>query len=341
MGGDGTGRNSSSALVRAVRGRKLAAARMLLANEAGVNTADANGITPLIHAARDGLYDFVTLLLGWGANKEDTYAGDTPLFWALKGGFYNNVVQLLSAGANKEAVDPDGYTPLYYSAKNGLMPFLTLFILNGCVVDATDTSEDYPLDPWGNDPAGSEPTDYLMADPRGRSFFDETPVTVLYHAVRHGQPLVIQALLDAGANVEVVDSVGLTPFWYAALAGHQTIMDKLIAKGANKEIKDLHDFTPLAMAATYNRKATVTYLLGKGASKVGLLTKPVLNYLGYKYWEWDYEAPGWMGSAALQTSCPQRQDGGCPWRDSPATQVWTLQSLLHWRGFSNMVTLLT
>jgi ankyrin repeat protein len=329
----GAGRNDTNALAHAVRGRKLAAARMLLANQAGVNTADANGITPLIHAARDGLFDFTTLLLSWGATLEDTCpstetscVGETPFYVALKAGFYNNANQLLQANANVELTDSDGYTPLYYSAKNGLIPFVDLLITAGANVEATDTSEEYPVDPWSYDPRGSEPPDYQQTDPRGVSFLDQTPITVLYHAVRNGQPLVVQKLLDASANVETVDSVGLTPFWYAALNGHQVIMSALIAKGANIEIKDLHDFTPLAMASTYNRQATVNYLIANGASKVGLLSKEVKNYLGVKFFE---------------KLCPQAQGAGCPWRDDFDAQTWTLQNLLEWRGFSDMVTLLT
>jgi len=353
MGEHGANSEGSSALAHAVRGRNLAAARKLLVNEPNVNTVDATGMTPLLLAARSGMYMFVTLLLSWGANLEDKCptgtdcVGDTPLWLSLKLGFYENFVQLLTAGANIEVTDAQPITMCYYAAEFGLLPYLTLLLLppHSCNVEFVD-----------------------VPGVRG-----VPGVTVLFHAVRNGQPAVVQALLDVNANTETSDTttfpapcdpcvVNLTPLWYAALAGHTVIVEKLVAAGANKEVTDVHGWTPLAMASTYDRRAMVSTLITAGANKAGLLAAEVKNYQGkLPFWEWDEIAPGFMGTVDQPTNCPPRQDGGCPWRDNDAmtrpwfkfpyfndksygveqgehyTQVFTLEKLLRWRGFPNMV----
>jgi protein DGCR14 len=275
-------------------------------------------------------------LVGWGADVTATFpavGGDTALHIALKGGFFDSVVLLLDSNSNIEALDSNGLTPLYYAAKHGMIDFMKLFLYPtvAAFVGAPVTA------------AGVAGANVNAAGP------DNNGVTVLYHAVQNGQPMVVQELLNApGITVDTVDTAGVTPFWYAALNGHYVIMDALITAGANKEIEDLHGFTPMAMAASYNRVAIVNYLITKNAVKVGLLGKTMRNFLGARYFE---SICGVVATGAWPDMTPPENASTCPWREDPeqgttgvsetGALTWTLENLLTWRGFTSMITLLS
>jgi len=66
-------------------------------------------------------------------------------------------------------------------------------------------------------------------------------------AERH-EPLV-RALLDARADVNVINVYGRTALWYAALYGDRVILRALLEAGADKSIRDRDGVTSQAIAA--------------------------------------------------------------------------------------------
>ena len=48
--------------------------------------------------------------------------------------------------------------------------------------------------------------------------------------------LVVPLLLEAGANVNVMDKRGLTPLWFAAVARHKSVIAALIMAGADPRL---------------------------------------------------------------------------------------------------------
>ena len=85
------------------------------------NFEDANQITPLYAAARNGSLKCVLLLLEAGTDKEqgNSGTGATPLWIAAQNGHLEVVRFLVESGANKDQGRTDtGATPLWIAAQN-------------------------------------------------------------------------------------------------------------------------------------------------------------------------------------------------------------------------------
>jgi len=71
---------------------------------------------------------------------------------------------------------------------------------------------------------------------------------------------VVEVLIEAGANVNAIDSMGRTPLHYAAEMGYETITLALLHAGADVSIKDSENQTPEDRAK--NREAgNILYIL--------------------------------------------------------------------------------
>ncbi|EGD80523.1 hypothetical protein PTSG_01114 [Salpingoeca rosetta] len=97
---------------------------------------------------------------------------------------------------------------------------------------------------------------------------DAVGATALHHAVSNGKLRVVQALLQAGANVnasadnpQVSFKTGATPLHYAARAGRVPCVRALCRFGADVNAKDDKGVTPLLMAARGGHSDAVIALL--------------------------------------------------------------------------------
>ena len=76
----------------------------------------------------------------------------------------------------------------------------------------------------------------------------------ILNAARVGDLAGVQALLDAGVDMNAKDGNGWTALHYAADYGYEEIAELLIAKGADVNAKNPNMLTPLYFAAQNNRK---------------------------------------------------------------------------------------
>ena len=102
----------------------------------------------------------------------------------------------------------------------------------------------------------------LVSVPDDDDQFDSLP---LHLAARHGHFEITEALLDAGAEVDAVDSDRSTPLDVAALNNQLVVVDLLIARGADINHADNNGATPLSFAATRGNLEVVTRLVAAGA----------------------------------------------------------------------------
>jgi len=90
----------------------------------------------------------------------------------------------------------------------------------------------------------------------------DTPV--LCFAVQSGSERALKALLDARANVALVDKKGWTAAHHAVCGGHAVCLRLLIDAGANRETKALGGATPLLYAAQVGQAECCSLLLAMG-----------------------------------------------------------------------------
>jgi ankyrin repeat protein len=91
--------------------------------------------------------------------------------------------------------------------------------------------------------------------------------TPLFLATQNGHYGVCKLLVDAGANVDIVDDEHkCTPLHLAASNNHLAIMKLLLENGATVDCTDKRGFTPLLMAATEDYFEAVRLLVKHGAA---------------------------------------------------------------------------
>jgi ankyrin repeat protein len=76
---------------------------------------------------------------------------------------------------------------------------------------------------------------------------------------------IVDALITAGADLNLQDWDGMTPLMIACRAGNGDLVRQLVEARANLEIRDKRGRTALLAAADYGLPATVSFLLERGA----------------------------------------------------------------------------
>ena len=152
----------------AIKNDDTAKVLALLERGMDANTADQNGTTLVMYAARSGNVKLLEQLLSHHANilKNNNY-GDTAISLSALEGHLDCVLLLAKSGAD---LNPSNtWTPLNYAAFNGHLEVATYLIEHGAIIDA---------------PA-----------PNG--------MTPLMLAARNGHLAVVQMLLDKHANASL------------------------------------------------------------------------------------------------------------------------------------------
>ena len=247
----------SQKLIEAVRNGDGKGARAMLAQGADVNSVQPDGATALHWAAYHDDSDTAAILLKSGA--EPNVANDfgaTPLWLACANGSLELVDQLLASGADPTAALPKGETILMTASRTGVVGVVKRLLSRGAEVNARE-------------------------DTRGQ--------TALMWAVAQRNYQVVQALIDAGANLHVRSLTqhrlvytermngaifdqgvleaqgGFTPLLFAARSGDVESARLLVAAGANVNVTAPNGASALVIAAHSNHEALATFLLEHGA----------------------------------------------------------------------------
>src|SRR5262249_12187981 len=168
------------------------------------------GMTPLLHAARQGYPDSVKALVAGGANINQT-AGDgtTPLLIAVINGEYDTAIELIKLGANPNRVAFNGVAPLWavinaewqprtrypQPQEQGLQKSTYLDVMDALLTAGADPNIRVTKHPW-----------YLVYSGCGNQ------------------------------NCGLEDTEGSTAFWRAAYATDVDAMRLLVKRGADPNI---------------------------------------------------------------------------------------------------------
>jgi ankyrin repeat protein len=254
-------------LIDAVKAGNRPAIQRLLKQRLPVNVAEADGTTALHWAVRLDHSDVVQMLLRSGAQVDaKTRYGIAPLALAAINGSAPVVAALLKAGADPNTSNPDGETALMLAARTGKPEPVQLLIARGADVNAREAWQGETALMWAAAEDHPEVVKLLAsrgADLNARSKVPEFPkvkvdaatmvvtalprggMTALMLAARQGAAEGIRALIEAGADLNVVDPDGTTALVLAVINAHYDEAAILIDAGANLNLGDAAGMTPL------------------------------------------------------------------------------------------------
>jgi len=263
---------AASPLVEAVKTGDLATAHALVAKGTDVNAPESDGTTALHWAVQRNDIDLVSRLLKAGArvNVKNAF-GSTPMFEAALAGNAALLERLLAAGGDVESPNADGQTALMVAARTGQVEAVRLLLKRGASVNATERWHGQSALMWAVAQGHAEVVRELIAkgaDVNLRSTVNNWQrqvtgepravyrpaggLTPLLFAARQGCLECVDALVTAGAGIDVADPEGITPLNMAVLNMHFDTAAALIRRGANPNKWDLWGRAPLYSAVDVN-----------------------------------------------------------------------------------------
>ena len=300
-------------LVEAIKSGNSAAAQALLLKRVNPNTPESDGTTPLHWATRNNDLTLMERLIRAGANpKAANRFGVTPIQLACQNGSAAAVSRLLKSGVSPNATGEYGETALMTCARTGVVPAAKVLIEAGASVDAIESWRGQTALMWAAAEGHADMVKALIAagadkdarstivtwerqrtqEPRDK-WLPPGGLTPLLLAARQGRVDAARALLDAGADVNLVDPDRHTPLILALINGHVDVATLLIERGADVQMADKVGQTALWAAVDlhtvpmsnrpapreFDEKATslevIKMLLARGASVDAALRQQV------------------------------------------------------------------
>lgn len=223
--------DGSTALHWAAYWDDAALVQTLLDKGADAEALTRLGATPLYLAAANGNAAVLQLLLAAGANPNDTVLQyeETPLMFAARSGSEEAVKVLLDAGADIEARDSyRGATPLLFAAEQDHADVVALLLERGANPNArtrtvVTESRRGPSAPTGGLTAlmlaarenGIETTRVLLKHHALVNQQSAEGHTALLAAIQNAHHEIAHLLLDAGADVDLMNDRGWNPLYMA------------------------------------------------------------------------------------------------------------------------------
>ncbi len=209
--------------------------------------------------------EIVRLLLDAGAEVDILITPDLPpnTWLAIANGNSEILSLLLSAGANPNA-HWYGYTLLGFAASRPNPRALKVLLEFGAEVDAIGEEHIGAL--WvASDTANVDNLHVLLEAGANVNATDQRGVTALMRAIFHEDIQTVRILIDAGVKTTL--SGMAPPLAIAIQVGNPVIVQDLLNAGADPNEVAINGATPLMLANLQGRNDLVTLLLDAGAEK--------------------------------------------------------------------------
>ena len=218
---------------------------------ADLKSADAEGLTALHYACRNGYSGTVKLLLEKGLDQNRaSKEGLAPLHLAVLSRLAETASEdalekvrlLLAGGATLDATDGRGHTPLWLAVAQMDRQLVTFLLENGASAKRVDKAGD------------------TLLTAAARSF-NESYVPPESYAK------ILKELTARVKNLEMRDSSGMSPLMWAAASDSAAAVEMLIARHADVNARAKDGRTPLMWAAAAGAAQAVGVLLQHGADR--------------------------------------------------------------------------
>ena len=242
--------------------------RALIARGVDLNAAHA-GMAPLLAATRDswhGRPEAVMTLLANGADPRAADAeGNTPLHHAARSSDPGVAALLRDAAAELDARNHEGVTPLGIACGSGNWRLARFLLERGAKTELANASPALLAAAGGeeDDVAGVQ---LLLKHKAKVDARDRHGRSALHEAARAGHAEIASVLLAAGADVQASDGEGRTPWLDAARGGHLAVIERLLPARPDMQVADAdgRDAVALACCAEQADPALVQRLLEFG-----------------------------------------------------------------------------
>lgn len=210
-----------------------------------------DGMTPLLAATRDswhGRPEAVMTLLANGADPRSADAdGNTPLHHAARSSDPGVAALLRDAGADIDALNAGGQSPLGSACACGNWR-LARFLLERGAKPEPAGGQPALLAAAGSEEDDAAGVQLLLRHKAKTNTRDARGRSALHEAAAAGHAAICQALLDAGAEIDARDGEGRTPLLDAARTGASEALDVLLAVKADPQASDANGANALHLA---------------------------------------------------------------------------------------------
>jgi ankyrin repeat protein len=258
-----------TALIIAASRNEVNIVRGLLAADANIDMADFGGWKALPVAISKTHHETVKILIGAGAEIEAPNPhGRPPLMLALKNSDRGSIQALVDANADVNIAIEAGLTALHIAASKGDVETLEIFMKAGADRDAIATDGSTALHiaaQYGHPQIVQRLLDDMVRpnfddcdsavnlDANTRPGIDKQTIdrkcTPLHLAASSGYYHIVQMLIDAGADVNIVAARGWTALHLAASRGDHRMLESLLAADARADADTNEGISSLQMAA--------------------------------------------------------------------------------------------
>lgn len=243
--------------------------RALIACGVDLNAVHA-GMTPLLAATRDswhGRPEAVMTLLANGADPRLADAeGNTPLHHAARSTDPGVAALLRDAAAELDVANRDGLTPLGIACACGNWRLARFLLERGARPEPPGATPALLAAAGGeeDDPAGVQ---LLLRHKAKVDARDTRRRSALHEAALAGHAEIVGVLLAAGADPHACDEDGRTPWLEAARGGHGAVLERLLAARPDLHAADREGRTALHLACLAEQ---VNPALGQRLLELGL-----------------------------------------------------------------------
>ncbi len=196
----------------------------LLKAGADVNAKGSSGETPLMELANSPMTELADIIIKAGAevNAKDELYGRTALLFALWDNQPEMAQTLLKAGADPKIKDKEGRTALMFAGKNALVELVPALIKAGADVNQAEERFGNTALMWAASADGSPDAASLLGLLAAKAEFKKKQLET------------VQALIDAGADINAKNKAGNTALDMAANGRVKALLRKAAEKAEKK-----------------------------------------------------------------------------------------------------------